>query len=163
MTNPYLTSLMGSIVASMIGFAHAAEGPDSLPTARAIWNKAAPASYSYVLEHGGTMVTACKVVGRSEFLPMNPVRVSIRTDGIIEVATLRGRALPDSCLRDKNQYTIDGLFDRIEQEEKETNPNGTSPCLKITFDVTFGFPQKIDGDCYLDGDFPIEVRDFRVL
>jgi hypothetical protein len=124
----------------------------------------APASYSYVVEYGGTMVTMCKV-GRSEFLPMNPVKVTIRTGGVVEVATLRGRKLPDSCLTGnyRNVYALDGLFDRIEREEKETNPTGASPCLKITFDVTFGFPRKIDGDCYLDGDFPIEVRDFRVL
>jgi hypothetical protein len=163
-TKARLTLSVGVIVSTLLGAAYPAEGPDSLAAARAMWSKAAPASYSYVVEHGGTMVTMCKV-GRSEFLRTNPVKVSIRTGGIVEVATPRGRKLPDSCFRgsDKTPYTIDGLFDRIEREEKETNPTGTRPCLNVTFDATFGFPTKIDGDCYLDGDFPVEVRNFRVL
>jgi hypothetical protein len=164
MTKLRLTSVIGSILASLFGTAYGVEGPDSLAAARALWSKAAPASYSYVVEHSSTVVAMCRV-RRSEFLPQNPVRVSIRAGGVVRVATLRGRTLPDSCLLGyyKNLYSIDGLFNLIEQEEKQTNPTGARPCLKIAFDDTFGFPRKIDSDCYLDGDHPIDVRDFRVL
>lgn len=147
--------------ADVLETADIAGAPDSLAAARVLWSNAAPASYSYVVKRSTTVVTNCRV-RRTEFLPMNPVRVSVRA-GAVKVATMKGRSLPDTCFGDyyRNLHSIDGLFNLVELEEKQTNPTGKAPCIKVTFDATFGYPTKIDGDCYLDGDFPIEVTDFR--
>jgi hypothetical protein len=142
----------------LFGEATAADGTNSLAAARALWNKTAPKSYSYIVQTSSTQVTICRNA-ELEAIQANPVRITVLESGAVQVATLRQQAVSGSCLA--FAYTIDKLFEYIASESSDPNSAGW-PCLDVTYDPTFGFPAHIDHKCELDGDTPITVRDFQV-
>lgn len=137
----------------------AAGAPDSLAAARALWSTAQPQNYSYVVEHVSLPVTLCRNA-RSEWVQLHRARITVRAGNVVRARTLRGQEIPASCFG--RLYTMDKLFAEIALVQSHPADSG-DPCIQVTYDATFGFPSDIDGTCYLDGDWPISVREFRVL
>jgi hypothetical protein len=154
----------GLILAWVLLAAHAAQVPDSLPAARALWSKAAPTSYSYVVEeHAGRTFWICEGPNSTEF-STKEARITVHEGRVIRVASKRNNTFPASCLKalalyTRNLHTIEGLFDFIEREQAA---NGGRPNMDTKYDGKFGFPSDISERDVLDGS-RYTVRDFRVL
>jgi hypothetical protein len=163
----------------LFGLALAADGPNSLGASRALWAKAAPASYSYVVQERTTAATGCLGPGSKQF-SLTKATITVRNGQITRIAadayvpanngrvtrwsTVRDVEIPHYCLDGYWMYkqklhTIEGLFDFIEREQAE---HGGSPNPRTKYDSTFGFPVHVDEREVLDGS-TYSIREFKVL
>jgi hypothetical protein len=155
---------IGLAMAHALVAATAAGVPESLADAQAIWVKAAPTSYSYVVEeHAGRAFWLCEGPKSTKF-STKEARITVREGRVVRVASRRNDEFPASCLKgltlyQENLHTIEGLFDFIEREQAA---NGGRPNPDTKYDVKYGFPSYVSERDVLDGS-SYTVREFRVL
>jgi hypothetical protein len=131
--------------------AHAAASPDALASARDLWSKMAPASYSYVFKVHTTAITICE-----KRFYLQQARVTV-ANGVTRVMSMNGEEFHATCVR--SPYTINWLFEFIETEQRE---HGGRPNPETKYDTTYGFPSYVDERDVLDGS-SYSVEEFRIL
>jgi hypothetical protein len=142
---------IGLVMIGLVLAAYAAGAPDALATARDLWRRTAPVSYSYVFKVHTNMVVIC-----AKRFPLYEARVIV-TKGRIRVASMSGEEFPAACNPEK--YTIERLFEFIETEQAE---HGGRPNPETKYDATYGFPTYVDERDILDGS-SYSIEEFRAL
>jgi hypothetical protein len=141
----------GLIMVCLFLVAHAAASPDALASARDLWNKRAPTSYSYVFKVHTNAITVCE-----KRFHLQQARVTV-ANGVTRVASMNGEEFPPTCVH--SPYTIEWLFKFIETEQAE---HGGRPNPETKYDATYGFPSYVDERDVLDGS-SYSIKEFRVL